>query len=71
MLLMTTMNCAAQSARSSAGSKPDPQIVAALRQVSAQRIQANMEKLVSFGTRSTLSAQDRASIAAGRGIGAG
>jgi len=48
----------------------DPQTAAALRQVSAQRIQANIEKLVSFGTRSTLSAQDPASIAAGRGIGA-
>ncbi len=48
----------------------DPQIAAALRQISAQRIQANIEKLVSFGTRSTLSAQDSASIAAGRGVGA-
>jgi hypothetical protein len=48
----------------------DPQIAAALREISAQRIQANIEKLVSFGTRSTLSAQDGASIAAGRGIGA-
>ena len=49
---------------------PDPQIVAALKDVSAQRIQANIEKLVSFGTRLTLSAQDPASIAAGKGIGA-
>jgi hypothetical protein len=48
----------------------DPQIAAALQQVSAQRIQANIEKLVSFGTRLTLSAQDPASIAAGHGIGA-
>lgn len=48
----------------------DPQIVAALKQVSPARIQANIEKLVSFQTRSTLSAQDPASIAAGRGIGA-
>jgi hypothetical protein len=48
----------------------DPKITAALQQVSAQRIQANIEKLVSFGTRLTLSAQDPASIAAGRGIGA-
>src|SRR5437762_10751500 len=50
--------------------RPDPQIAAALQQVSAQRIQGNIEKLVSFHTRSTLSAQDAASIAAGRGIGA-
>jgi hypothetical protein len=48
----------------------DPQIAAALQQVSAQRIQADVEKLVSFGTRLTLSAQDPASIASGRGIGA-
>jgi hypothetical protein len=41
-----------------------------LKQVSAARIQATIEKLVSFHTRSTLSAQDGASIAAGRGIGA-
>jgi hypothetical protein len=49
---------------------PDPKIAAALHQISAARIQANIEKLVSFGTRSTLSAQDPASLAAGRGIGA-
>src|ERR1700682_3901316 len=48
----------------------DPRIAAALQQVSAARIKANIEKLVGFGTRSTLSAQDAASIAAGRGIGA-
>ena len=48
----------------------DPGIEAALRQVSAERIRANIEKLASFGTRLTLSAQDPASIAAGRGIGA-
>ncbi len=48
----------------------DPQIAAALKQVSPQRIQANIEKLVSFQTRLTLSAQDPASIAAGHGIGA-
>lgn len=48
----------------------DPQIEAALKNVSAQRIQADIEKLVSFGTRLTISAQDPASIAAGQGIGA-
>src|SRR5579871_6808074 len=49
---------------------PDPAIAAALKQVSAERIRASIEKLVSFGTRSTLSAQDDAAIASGRGIGA-
>jgi len=48
----------------------DPQIAAALRQISPARIQSTIEKLVSFQTRSTLSAQDPASIASGHGIGA-
>src|SRR5580692_9760951 len=48
----------------------DGRISAALQQVSAERIRANIEKLASFGTRLTLSAQDPASITAGRGIGA-
>jgi Zn-dependent M28 family amino/carboxypeptidase len=55
---------------SSLAGPADPQIVAALQDVSAQHIQSNIEKLVSFGTRLTLSAQDPASISAGRGIGA-
>lgn len=50
--------------------QPDPQIASALKQVSAERIQANIEKLVSFHNRSTLSAQDPASITSGKGIGA-
>ncbi len=49
---------------------PDPQVAAALQQVSAERIQDTIAKLVSFQTRSTLSAQDPASIADGHGIGA-
>ncbi len=69
-LLFVVMGGAAQSAKSEPTFAADPQIAAALRQISAQRIQANIEKLVSFGTRLTLSAQDPASIAAGRGIGA-
>ncbi len=48
----------------------DRRIAAALKEVSAERIRANIEKLVSFGTRSTLSAQDHDSIAKGQGIGA-
>ena len=48
----------------------DPQIAAAIRQVSAERLQQTVDKLVSFGTRSTLSAQDEDSIKAGKGIGA-
>ena len=69
-LLAGAAACAGQSADSKPAFAADPQIAAVLRQISAQRIQANIEKLVSFGTRSTISAQDPASIAAGRGIGA-
>jgi len=50
--------------------RADPKISAALGQISPQRIQANIEKLVSFQTRLTLSAQDPDSIKAGHGIGA-
>jgi Zn-dependent M28 family amino/carboxypeptidase len=48
----------------------DPQIKAALAEISAAQIQSDIEKLVSFQTRSTLSAQDPAAIAANHGIGA-
>ncbi len=65
-----TSTSAAQSPGSEKGAPADPQIAAALQQISAEHIRANIEKLVSFGTRSTLSAQDDASIAKGRGIGA-
>jgi hypothetical protein len=61
---------AAQSGSGAPGMTADPKIAAALQQVSAQRIQTNIAKLVSFGTRLTLSAQDPGSIAAGHGIGA-
>ncbi len=44
---------------------PDPQITAALRDVSAQRIQQTVEKLVSFGTRQTLSSDMPASSGKG------
>jgi Peptidase family M28 len=49
---------------------PDPRVAAALQQISSARIRTSITALVTFGTRSTLSAQDPASIAAGRGIGA-
>lgn len=48
---------------------PDREIESAVKGVSAAQVQADIEKLVSFGTRLTLSAQDPASIAAGHGIG--
>ena len=60
--------CHAQSGAPT--SAADPQIAAAIRQVSAERLQQTVDKLVSFGTRSTLSAQDDNSIKAGKGVGA-
>jgi hypothetical protein len=48
----------------------DPDIATALRDISPERIREDVARLVSFGTRSTISAQDPASIAAGHGIGA-
>ncbi len=48
----------------------DPHIAEAIKQVSADHIRQIIEKLVTFQTRSTISAQDEESIKAGRGIGA-
>jgi hypothetical protein len=57
-------------AQAALAGSPDPKISGAVAAISAARIHASIDKLVSFGTRSTLSAQDPASIAAGHGIGA-
>ncbi|MCU1299079.1 MAG: peptidase [Acidobacteriaceae bacterium] len=65
--------CALALPRATAQEAPksvDPKIAGAMKQISAARIQTNIEKLVSFQTRLTLSAQDPSSIAAGHGIGA-
>lgn len=48
----------------------DPQVKAALQEITAGQIQSDIERLVSFQTRSTISAQDADSIKAGHGIGA-
>jgi hypothetical protein len=48
----------------------DPRVSAAIRQVSAERIQQTIEKLVSFGNRSTISPQDEETVKAGKGVGA-
>src|SRR5271169_250164 len=66
--LVATASAIAQDTSGTA--QPDLRIAAALQQISAPRIQANIEKLVSFQTRLTISAQDPASIASGHGIGA-
>jgi Zn-dependent M28 family amino/carboxypeptidase len=46
--------------------KPNPEITKMMREVSAKNIEATIRKLVSFGTRNTLSEQDNPT----RGIGA-
>jgi Zn-dependent M28 family amino/carboxypeptidase len=60
--LIFTVSAFSQSARS----KPNPEIVKMLREVSAKNIEADIRKLVSFGTRNTLSSQDDPK----RGVGA-
>jgi len=73
LLLAASVGTSAQTSPAAAPTDvmaADEHISAALRQVSAEHIRANIEKLVSFGTRLTLSAQDPESIKAGRGMGA-
>jgi Zn-dependent M28 family amino/carboxypeptidase len=60
----STLICAQKAAKSSA--KPNAEIQKMLREISAQRIEADIRKLVSFGTRNTNSEQNNPA----RGIGA-
>jgi hypothetical protein len=62
-----TIGCAGQS-KTAVTTTPDAQIAAALRQISAEHIRNDIEKLVSFGTRSTLSAGDASLESKGHGI---
>ncbi len=48
----------------------DPRIAEAIKKVSPDRIRQTIEKLVSFGNRSTISPQDEESVKAGKGVGA-
>ncbi len=72
VLAMVAVSTAVAPQRSRTPKAPelDPQIVAAVKDVSPARVKAIIEKLASFHNRSTLSAADAASIAKGRGIGA-
>ncbi|MBX7053400.1 MAG: M28 family metallopeptidase [Pyrinomonadaceae bacterium] len=60
-LCVSAVQIAAQTA-----AKPDPEIARMVKEVSAKNIEASIRKLVSFGTRNTLSEQDNPT----RGIGA-
>jgi len=68
-LLLACSFCGAVSAQSGSLAA-DPKIRAALSEISAAHVRSDIEKLVSFQNRSTLSAQDAAAIAQGRGSGA-
>ena len=76
LTLLVAGACPAQSTKASRAADqskmpavvPDSAIAAALRQVSAAHVRATIEKLVSFGSRSTLSVEQPAS--SGHGIAA-
>jgi len=71
MLAVGRINAQESPGRVQAGPmRIDPRIERALKAVSAKRIRANIDKLVSFGTRSTISAQDPDVVTSGHGIGA-
>src|SRR5258708_19506792 len=70
LFFVPSRTVALAAAPENVASPADAQITAALADISAQRIQSNIDKLVSFQTRLTLSAQDPGSIKAGHGIGA-
>lgn len=68
MLLILLAGVSLSNAQSDPGprSSPDPEIQKMIREVSARNIEGYIRKLVSFGTRNTLSEQDNPT----RGIGA-
>ena len=45
----------------------DPHVAEAIKQISAERVGLTIDKLVSFGNRSTISPQDQSAIQAGQG----
>jgi hypothetical protein len=61
-LCVSAVNSLAQKSKE----KPNAEIAKMLKEVSAKRIETDIRKLVSFGTRNTLSEQDNPT----RGIGA-
>src|SRR5437764_1971675 len=66
----SALSAPAQQVQDLSSPNPDPKIRAALQEISPEQVRSDIEKLVSFQTRSTISEQDAASIAAGHGIGA-
>jgi Zn-dependent M28 family amino/carboxypeptidase len=68
--LCRAQEMAPEPPRLAADRHTDARIAEAIRQVSADHIRQTIDKLVGFGNRSTISAQDAESIKAGKGIGA-
>src|SRR5437764_14748246 len=68
MALPAVMVAQRPAAKSGTGGALDPHIVSALKDVSPLRIKATIEKLVSFGTRDTLSANNAEIAKQGKGI---
>ncbi|HEX8734322.1 MAG TPA: hypothetical protein VF721_03300, partial [Pyrinomonadaceae bacterium] len=64
IVAFSTLICAQKANKSSAGFQPEIQKI--VREISARRIEADIRRLVSFGTRNTLSEQNNPA----RGIGA-
>ncbi len=65
-LLLALFSASLAAQKRTAGPAPDPEVQKMIREVSARNIEASIRKLVSFGTRNTLSEQDNPA----RGIGA-
>ncbi len=64
LLLLSVVSAFSQNA--APAQRPDPEIRKMLKEISAKNVEASIRKLVSFGTRNTLSEQDNPT----RGIGA-
>ncbi len=68
VVMASSVVAVAQRARSSKRSELDPHITAALKEVSAARLRATVERLAGFGNRNTLSVNDPALAARGMGV---
>ena len=66
LIIATSLSAATSIFTQAPPSKPDPEITKMVKEVSAKNIEATIRKLVSFGTRNTLSEQDSPT----RGVGA-
>lgn len=68
MALPAMMVAQKPAGKNVASDRLDPHIVSAMKDVSSARVKASIEKLVSFGTRNTLSSNDAEMAKQGRGV---